>query len=91
MKGERPSSSKRASINAARLTPLQSQTQIMKQQPMYEDEYLVPRDVDKKPDAVLIDEAMAFKNTMEVRRQMKTLNMFQLRDELIMKIIKNLE
>lgn len=31
---------------------------------MYEDEYLVPRDLDKKPDAVLIDEAMAFKNTM---------------------------
>lgn len=29
--------------------------------------------------------SMAFKNTMEVRRQMKTLKMFELRDELIIR------
>ena len=29
--------------------------------------------------------SMAFKNTMEVRRQMKTLKMFNLRDELIIR------
>ena len=34
--------------------------------------------------------SMAFKNTMEVRRQMKTLKMFDLRDELIIRNLQNL-
>ena len=34
--------------------------------------------------------SMAFKNTMEVRRQMKTLKMFELRDELIIRNLQNL-
>ena len=34
--------------------------------------------------------SMAFKNTMEVRRQMKTLKMFELRDALIIKNLQNL-
>lgn len=34
--------------------------------------------------------SMAFKNTMEVRRQMKTLKMFELRDALIIRNLQNL-
>jgi len=54
-KQERPSSSKRSSLiggAAQRLTPL------------YEEDFSTIRDEDKKPDAVIIDETVTFKNTM---------------------------
>lgn len=59
MKSARPSSTKRSTTfsgsSAQRLTPLYETSEL---------DYSVPRDTDKKEDAVLIDADLAFKNTM---------------------------